>query len=931
MKLLPDKPLSHIKKQDLDFAYTEFAESLAQIIENAPRPFTIGMFGKWGAGKSTIIQNLEDKLDERKYIYLGFDVWKYEADALRRSFLIDIAEQLNQKRSFLRSPIDINKLENELYKAETFNKEKFKPSWRSLLVILATMAAVFLFSKKTQNPSTTVAATVSAASIGVAVVIIDFFRKIDPSMLIQKVSLTRTPIGSPEQFERIFRETILKRTRKTYVIVIDNLDRTQKDKTVELLSTVKTFLNADASNDRVIFVIACDDRAIKEHIESVYSNTNQRKDSSENSFSHKSEFSSNEFLRKFFNVVVELPILIEVEVNDFTKKTLKAIEIPEFDNTDLQLIINFAYQDNPREIKQFINNFAAYYLLLNKEQVKNGLPKKFLKRNLNFICKMLVIRDRYQDIFDHIRKLNAQAKPWSIIAEEIASTNNKEFKDFDDRTKNWTDPSEEYISWFFRLRRSKEDIALPGWTPFINFASQQNIEESQKLFESFGNKIALNNQLKVYINKIANEPARITPFFAVYIKLILTSESDTKGKLQDSTDLLIQSTPAAADLGKIIGLIDVDGLVHDLKDYIKQRSMRKFVNTLKSMLEIAVKSEIVITEDHLLSIINALYHESETLKDISDAVHSLIKDKYYDVKILETLKDKSNLKDTFIDHDVIRKYIEAMDRKDPEPKRKLEVLTTYSLADNMDLYLTKTFQVLQEVDSRDNTQKHEMVIVVLETLKNQTLPLVVAEKDIPSIIAITQIVDKWYSEITEIDRRPEVLLLSLLASIHGNSAENLASSCLSQFITQNSIVDIADVLRDTITATVRAKNEIQIVIRDKMATNTADSIKLLPYIDISYLPYVIEHIRQKAIDATTDTAFTEQMAAANHLYTAVEDQHTKDIINEEVINAINSRISDFPAAVKKVIDRRHYSYISAQQKHEILSTLQQNGNVGSNL
>ena len=48
MKLIPDKPLSDADAKKVEFAYAEFAKSTAKLIDQSPRPFSIGLFGKWG-------------------------------------------------------------------------------------------------------------------------------------------------------------------------------------------------------------------------------------------------------------------------------------------------------------------------------------------------------------------------------------------------------------------------------------------------------------------------------------------------------------------------------------------------------------------------------------------------------------------------------------------------------------------------------------------------------------------------------------------------------------------------------------------------------------------------------------------------------------------------------------------------------------------
>lgn len=74
-----------------------YANTLKNIITNIPndKPFTIGLYGMWGSGKSSIIKTVKEELSEtnKSYLFATFDAWKYTGDAFRRSFILSIASQ----------------------------------------------------------------------------------------------------------------------------------------------------------------------------------------------------------------------------------------------------------------------------------------------------------------------------------------------------------------------------------------------------------------------------------------------------------------------------------------------------------------------------------------------------------------------------------------------------------------------------------------------------------------------------------------------------------------------------------------------------------------------------------------------------------------------------------------------------------------------
>ena len=69
-----------------------YAENLVKVIENAPKDkvFTIGVFGGWGTGKSSIIRTAQNEIEkkQRDVKFITYDAWKYANDSFRRMFLL---------------------------------------------------------------------------------------------------------------------------------------------------------------------------------------------------------------------------------------------------------------------------------------------------------------------------------------------------------------------------------------------------------------------------------------------------------------------------------------------------------------------------------------------------------------------------------------------------------------------------------------------------------------------------------------------------------------------------------------------------------------------------------------------------------------------------------------------------------------------------
>ena len=87
------------KESKIDFLnFNEIAESIRDLItEKELMPISVGVFGDWGAGKSTILELTANALEkeEQEYIQIHFDAWTFQGyDDAKAALLETIAAQL---------------------------------------------------------------------------------------------------------------------------------------------------------------------------------------------------------------------------------------------------------------------------------------------------------------------------------------------------------------------------------------------------------------------------------------------------------------------------------------------------------------------------------------------------------------------------------------------------------------------------------------------------------------------------------------------------------------------------------------------------------------------------------------------------------------------------------------------------------------------
>lgn len=91
------------------FGHKYYCEAIVDSIKSSEPPFTIGIFGSWGTGKSSLIRNIDNTLKKDKKIRtINIDAWRYiNAENLKRVFLIHVAKNLKED--------SVEKLQQKLY------------------------------------------------------------------------------------------------------------------------------------------------------------------------------------------------------------------------------------------------------------------------------------------------------------------------------------------------------------------------------------------------------------------------------------------------------------------------------------------------------------------------------------------------------------------------------------------------------------------------------------------------------------------------------------------------------------------------------------------------------------------------------------------------------------------------------------------------
>jgi AAA+ ATPase superfamily predicted ATPase len=323
LQLLSDKPTV---EDQLNFS--DYKDILVEIAQSSDTPITVGVFGEWGSGKTSLMMMVEKELRAAGTYTVWFNAWKYEKeDALWRALILRILESLKSRSK------RVEQIRQRLYAAvSTEELGKIEVDWVEAGKALS-LDAIKAVAKLTL-PLTGVATTLG--SLAGALTGASTFEDVSKAISRQKITIEQERIASIEEFEKLYSELIRRtvgKKDKRLVIFIDDLDRCLPVRGVEIFEALKTFLDATGC----VYFVACDRRVISQGILDKYG--------------AQSGIDIDNYLEKIVQVPFEMPPIRSEDARDFIDKFRLGRDLRALTDT-----ITTGLDSNPRRLKRFLNN-----------------------------------------------------------------------------------------------------------------------------------------------------------------------------------------------------------------------------------------------------------------------------------------------------------------------------------------------------------------------------------------------------------------------------------------------------------------------------------------------------------------------------------------------------------------------------------------------
>lgn len=291
----------------------------AAIMGGQPARYTLGLYGPWGTGKSSILGALEKELGQydESPLVVRFEAWRHE--------------RVNDPTIPLLLTIK-NAIESmESKSSKKLSKEKLKLAMQALDHLVR---AFEISVNETGVPSL----RYSGYSGNVAD---------------SQPADTETYMNGYEQLS-VLGENLPGRT----VVLVDDLDRCSPDKVVDILEVIRLLMDVDG----FIFVLAIDYEVLRNAIKNKYEHTDPDK-----------------FIEKIVQVPFSIPKIAidQDQLLDSLVPNWDQIKDSWFKNikvVDLQELFKTALRSNPRQIKRLLNSFlVARHIMGDEKQSGNTL------------------------------------------------------------------------------------------------------------------------------------------------------------------------------------------------------------------------------------------------------------------------------------------------------------------------------------------------------------------------------------------------------------------------------------------------------------------------------------------------------------------------------------------------------------------------------
>lgn len=379
----------HVKNRDnLAFGFAAYASAITELIatKSNKTPFTIGISGKWGSGKTTLMKAIEQELQKipynenvpikdqafRRIKCVWFEAWKYKEEDEVLAALIEV--------------VISSMKENDKKLSEKINELSKSINYRKIFSLVSKAAISIDLSEFIKDPETGKSIT-HEDFLG----FYDTFKNTFSDLLWEYLDVDKKTRNKDEQ--------------AALIIFIDDLDRCPLPKIVQILETIKLFLDEEGC----IFVIG----AAKDIIEKAMRDKEKYE-----------EKDAEDFLEKIIQINFPLPKKTTENADEFIKEIKKRLSLTSTFKQDVINIILPILEHNPRRVIALFNDVSLQVGMMHHENNDIEFEKLLLWKTLEkhekgFFNENIMDTDVYFSFLKDIEMYEQAVKDSKTITDEL--------------------------------------------------------------------------------------------------------------------------------------------------------------------------------------------------------------------------------------------------------------------------------------------------------------------------------------------------------------------------------------------------------------------------------------------------------------------------------------------------------------------------------
>jgi len=344
--------------------------------------FTIGIKGKWGAGKSSLLNFVEKEIEKKDFIILRYNPWLYPHTNHVEFFFRELAKKIENKDAEKKVNLDKIAQKFEAYADYTkLCKTSIMGVLKIFFMIIAVAGVLSLSLTNILDSRLYIQiGSIISILIGILGLTADFFERLS---FIKRKKADWQKLTLSEFKNNIGLD--LKKQNKFIVVIIDDIDRLPPKEICEVFQIVKN--NGDIPN--ITYLLAFDDDIVKAVLKKEYDDL------------------YNSFTEKIVQLAFTLPPPDPIIIRTYFTKMMDHYVMNKYSNESLDELWDDATWSNQyyhfvqysfdtfRDIKRIINGIRLNIpLIFNKDTIEV---------NPNDFIAIEIIRIKYPFVYDFIK------------------------------------------------------------------------------------------------------------------------------------------------------------------------------------------------------------------------------------------------------------------------------------------------------------------------------------------------------------------------------------------------------------------------------------------------------------------------------------------------------------------------------------------------